>query len=283
MRRKAAEMLGGAGQVATLPGSSLSEASSPGFHLSANPGAAHLPNVQAPFLKRFLRRFGVEVKRTAFGLDPWLDFETLLKPAAQPVILDIGANLGQTSARLARMLPGARIWAFEPNAEIFPELVRNLAPFGNVTPINAALGAAEATASLKLTRVSMHASLLEYDRPGGADTILKETSVQVKTADEFAEKEKLARIHLLKTDTQGYELHVLNGAARLFRERRIQAVFVEVVFIEYYRKQAEFHEIYALLRGHGFYLSGFYNVVREGGLHMQWADALFLLPDATHG
>lgn len=228
-----------------------------------------------------MRRFGVELKRTAFGLDPWRDFETMLKPVVEPVILDIGANLGQTSRRLAKMLPKARIWAFEPNAEIFPTLIRNLQPFPNVTPMNSALGASEATGNLKLTRASMHASLLQYDRPGGADTILKEASVQIRTADQFAEKEQLECIHLLKTDTQGYELHVLNGAAGLFHERKIRAVFVEVMFIDYYREQAEFHEIYALLRSHGLYLSGFYNVVREGGLHMQWADALFLLPDSA--
>jgi FkbM family methyltransferase len=233
----------------------------------------------ATLLKRFLRGFGVELKRTAYGLDPWLDLEALLAPTREPTILDIGANLGQTTRQLAAISPGARIWAFEPNSEIFPELVRNVAGLPRVTPVNAALGAAEATASLKVTGASVNASLLAYNRPTGIDSVKKELSVSVKTLDDFAEKEHLANIHLLKTDTQGYDLQVLSGAARMFRERRIRAVFAEVLFTRFYQEQAEFHEIYALLHGHGLRLSGFYNIARETGLDIDWADALFVLPE----
>ncbi|HEY2343831.1 MAG TPA: FkbM family methyltransferase [Chthoniobacteraceae bacterium] len=231
----------------------------------------------SPF-KRFLRRFGVEIKRTAYGLDPWLDLAALLAPAKEPTILDIGANLGQTTRQLAEISPGARIWAFEPNGEIFPKLMQNVAGLPRVTPVNAALGSAEATASLKVTGATVNSSLLDYDRPTGIDSVKKELSVSVKTIDDFAEKENIARIDLLKTDTQGYDLHVLNGAARMFQERRIQAVFAEVMFTRFYREQAEFHEIYSLLYGHGLRLSGFYNVARETGFDIDWADALFVLP-----
>jgi len=235
----------------------------------------------ASLFKRFFRRFGIEIKRTAFGLDPWLDLKTLLEGAREPVILDIGANVGQTTRELAAILPRARIWAFEPNPEIFPQLVRNVGNLPRVTPVNAALGAAETTANLKITRVSVNASLLDYERTQGTDGVLREAVVQVKTVDDLAEKEGLRHIHLLKTDTQGYDSQVLKGAERMFRERRIQAVFVEVMFTRFYRQQTEFDEIYALLHGSGLYLSGFYNVAREHGRHIDWADALFIHPEFT--
>ncbi len=233
----------------------------------------------ASLLKRFFRRFGIEFKRTAYGLDPWLDMQTLFGETPEPVILDIGANVGQTTRQLAKLLPRARIWSFEPNAEIFPRLSKNVADLPRVTAINAALGAEEATANLKITGASVNASFLEYERTGGTDAVRKEIPVEVRTIDGFVEKEKIERVHLLKTDTQGYDAHVLKGAERMFRAGRIRAVYVEVNFTRFYKQQAEFHELYTQLRDYGLYLSGFYGVVRELGLAIDWADALFLNPE----
>jgi hypothetical protein len=83
----------------------------------------------------------------------------------------------------------------------------------------------------------------------------------------------------LKTDVQGYDLKVFEGAKDLFENNRIFAVFCEINFHKMYEKQSDFEEIYSFLRKYGFFLSGFYDAVREQGFHIHWVDALFVRPD----
>jgi hypothetical protein len=50
-----------------------------------------------------------------------------------PLILDIGANVGQFASTMAFLLPQARIFSFEPNPMAFELLMRNMRPHRHVT------------------------------------------------------------------------------------------------------------------------------------------------------
>ena len=66
-------------------------------------------------IKRQMRLLGIEVKHLDYGLDLWLDLQTIFTRRAPKTIIAVGANEGQTSLRLAKLFPEAHIWAFEPN------------------------------------------------------------------------------------------------------------------------------------------------------------------------
>ena len=92
-------------------------------------------------IKQLLRRFGIELKHLHYGLDLWLDLQTLFTNRPPSVILDVGANLGQTSLKLADMFPSARIWAFEPNPSTLDKLRSAVLNHPAITPVGLALGA----------------------------------------------------------------------------------------------------------------------------------------------
>jgi hypothetical protein len=51
--------------------------------------------------------------------------------------------------------------------------------------------------------------------------------VQVVRLDDWCEQANLQHVDLLKVDTEGFDLQVLQGAEGLFRQRRVRFVFVE--------------------------------------------------------
>jgi FkbM family methyltransferase len=58
---------------------------------------------------------------------------------APKVIIDAGANVGFSAIYFARRFPAAKIYALEPEQSNFDLLVKNVAPFPNVVPVNKAL------------------------------------------------------------------------------------------------------------------------------------------------
>jgi FkbM family methyltransferase len=229
--------------------------------------------------KRLLRPLGVEIKRFDFGLDPWADLEELFRGREPKVVFDAGANLGQTSLQLAKLFPGAKIHAFEPNPNIFPALRQNIAGHPNVTAHQLAFGPEQGRITLNICGSSLNSSVLNYSREDGKDRIVDKAEVAMETVDTFSAGLGIESIDLLKTDVQGYDLKVFQGAKGLLEKGRIHAAFCEVNFHKLYDGQCSFEEIYAFLKSHGFYLCGFYDTVREKGFHIHWADALFVQPD----
>jgi hypothetical protein len=51
--------------------------------------------------------------------------------------------------------------------------------------------------------------------------------VQITTIDDVCEAEGVDRIHVLKIDTEGYEMDVLSGAQRMLEEGRIETIQFE--------------------------------------------------------
>ena len=229
--------------------------------------------------KRLLRPLGVEIKRFDFGLDPWADLAELFRGREPKVVFDAGANLGQTSIQLAKLFPEAKVHAFEPNPNIFAELRHNISRYPQATAHQIAFGPQQGRIALNICGSSLNSSVLTYSREDGKDRIVEKVEVEMDTVDNFCAGHGIESIDLLKTDVQGYDLKVFQGAKESLAKSRIHAAFCEVNFHKLYDGQCSFEEIYAFLKSHGFFLCGFYDTVREKGFHIHWADALFVQPD----
>ncbi len=57
-----------------------------------------------------------------------------------PVIIEAGAHIGLDTYEMAKMWPGAKIFAFEPIPELFQKLVKTTSSFPNVKCFQMALG-----------------------------------------------------------------------------------------------------------------------------------------------
>ena len=75
------------------------------------------------------------------GLDPFADIRTHLPFLEVSTIFDVGANVGQSAKKFSRYFPNSEIYCFEPVAETYRELQRELGARFNVHTFQFALGA----------------------------------------------------------------------------------------------------------------------------------------------
>lgn len=228
------------------------------------------------------RKFGYDIQRAQpprFGDDPDYDLAEYLQDTPTPLVLDVGANKGQSVFRFKELLPRSVIHAFEPGPMAFGVLKSYAEGLENVTLVNAAVGSAEGTSVLLERESTVMSSIL---RPGEAapGTVLAETPVQTTTVDAYCAAHGISYVDLLKTDTQGYELEVLRGCSDLMAANRIRLVTMEVIFSEMYEGIPPFDEVYRFLVDRGFSLVTFYGMVIADRL-ASWSDCLFANPSFT--
>jgi FkbM family methyltransferase len=58
------------------------------------------------------------------------------------------------------------------------------------------------------------------------------SQVKLETMDDYTSLNQISYVDILKIDTQGFELEVLKGAARMMREHRIRLIYAELIFSE---------------------------------------------------
>jgi hypothetical protein len=104
--------------------------------------------------------------------------------------------------------------------------------------------------------------------------IAQTTNVSVVTLDAFADREGIDRIHVLKSDTQGYDFEVFKGAQGLMRAGRIQLIYYEVTVSAMYQGLPAYYEVFRFLAEQGFLPVSFYDQHYQNGL-LSWMDVLF--------
>ena len=199
-------------------------------------------------------------------------------PQWQPaVIFDVGANVGQTVARLRPLFPTAMIHAFEPVADTFAQLRANTAGDARVQCHRLALAERSGEAWIQLHGSSEHTSLAPGLR-GTAGTTGPDVKLTLSTAHEFCTQHGIRRIDLLKIDVEGFELPVLQGAWPLLAQGRIDYIVTEAGLMPGNPRFTPLPAVIDFLRPHGFWLVGVYE---QFGLRYtqgaEFCNALFAL------
>jgi FkbM family methyltransferase len=233
-------------------------------------------------LKNALARLGYSLHRLPPGIttgaDLTRDLGLVVGREGKRICIDAGANDGSTIRLIRAALTTPIIHAFEPNPTTFSRLESHHRHTPNVQLVNAGLGDSEGT--MALNTVANHAlnSFLPLTRRGRASLEVSDPAIEVKVPvhrlDDYASRNNLDQIDLLKIDTQGFELHVLRGADKLFSRDRIQAVMVELNFVELYAGQAAPVDVIKFLGDRGLKLVDFYEKCRHNPI-LAWCTALF--------
>jgi len=148
------------------------------------------------------------------------------------VIFDVGANEGDWSGPLLNTLSTSQVSSslelhmFEPVPDTLAILQRRLANAGNGVALHyhqLALSSAEGTELIYLLGASGINSLHPDSVSEGRSAI----SISMTTASQFCMTNAVSEIHLMKCDTEGHDMEVIQGAMPLLQHGRIKSLQFE--------------------------------------------------------
>lgn len=201
--------------------------------------------------KELARRLGVEVSRYrpfAARVVARLNEEDV------PLVIDVGASLGQYATGLRKQGYRGDIVSFEPVQQAFAGLTAAAAGDDRWTCHRIALGAVTEDARINVASNLASSSLLEMETGHRAAapwvSVVGSESVGVARLDDVLDDD--ARPCLLKVDVQGYEDRVLDGAPSTLE--RAVLLQCELSTAEFYAGQAPFRALIDRLDDAGFEL-----------------------------
>lgn len=173
-----------------------------------------------------------------------------------PLIIDIGANIGDYALMVRHAAPDARIICIEPHPKNIGVLIKRADLHAEI--IELAVG--DHTSVVDLFDYadddgSSHASLYREVFEEQHDRRAASHRVNVITLDQFCESNGITHIDLLKIDIEGHELAALKGAEKLLNKHAIEIIHFEFnemniisrVFMRDFRKVLIGYNLFRLL------------------------------------
>ena len=172
--------------------------------------------------QRILRtRLGPKIKvRSVFGPDFVVTHEMFYRDdynissiqfdCSEPVVIDVGANIGTFSLLVNCRNPRAKIFAYEPelsNYELTEENIRLNGVGHNIKCFSLAVAETEGNKTFYISTLE-YAHSLEMENIEGGD-FNKKITVNTTTIEQILKSNNLDRLDLLKLDIEGTEYAVL--------------------------------------------------------------------------
>jgi FkbM family methyltransferase len=182
------------------------------------------------------------------------------------IVVDVGANRGQSALRFRRAYPDARLYCIEPEEGAYAALTSTVAGWTSVSTFKLALSSRPGNATI-----------------AGRDTMarvtLGEGPVAVETLDRWSGSVGLDRIDFLKIDTEGHDLDVLRGGVKRLASGAVGIVEVEAGMNPDNAFHAPSREFFELLEPMGYRLFGVYSQTLEwptADAYLRRANLVFL-------
>lgn len=147
-----------------------------------------------------------------------------------PVIFDVGSNIGSYTIELRKLFPDSSIYAFEPNPHSFNILQKRLLHL-NIHNYNIGLSSEPQNFTIYYPEGNLdseHTSI--YKEALLNDLKYKDVSkknIQGTTIDKFCKDNGIETIDFLKIDVEGHEFDVIKGAKNYIYDKRIKIIQFE--------------------------------------------------------
>ena len=160
-------------------------------------------------------------------------------------IIDVGAHKGEFAENALKIRSIEKIIAFEPQKKIFEILKNKFADNKIITLNNYALSGKVEKKIMKINKMSATSTLNQEINDDSLyfkfksfllhqkNSIISEEEINATTLDIFFKDTTFDQSTLLKIDTEGYELHVLNGSNKKINE--VKFVLIENQFSNMYK------------------------------------------------
>lgn len=191
-----------------------------------------------------------------------------------PVIFDIGSNIGTWTLLAKAIFPQAAIHAFEPLKQHALSFKKNCHSLNNVHLHEYCAGNENSTGIINVSSFSDSSSLLEATPLEYEYYNIKkigEEKVAIKRLEDLINENALPLPDIIKLDVQGFELEALKGMGPLLTD--VKYIICEVSFKKIYQNQALFLEIANYLEGFNLHIMAFGNAT--AGTELTQIDALF--------
>lgn len=205
-------------------------------------------------IKAFFNFFGTEITRFPKSVSnmKWLKKNNIKK------VVDIGANQGQFTNKILKILPGSKIFCFEPLPDEFNDLKRTFKNHPDISLLNYALGNKVGKTIFQKNKFSPSSSVLEMSENHEVNFPFTTDSLQIEVPmerlDNFLNLIDPDDKTLIKIDVQGYESEVISGGKEVLNKSKV--VLIETSFVELYKGQKLFEDIYRCLNAMGYKYKG---------------------------
>jgi FkbM family methyltransferase len=177
--------------------------------------------------------FDIETSKTLSAIEEEFNSDLMevnkLNFSENPVIIDIGANVGIVSFYFAKKYPNAKIFAYEPHPLNFQNLVKGIEVnnITNIYPFNLAV----------FSESDMDVKIFLHENNTSASSVFRFLSsdpfVEVKTIslEDIIKQNNISYIDFLKIDCEGAEFDILENTDMFYHEN----IPIKNMFIEFHR------------------------------------------------
>ncbi|MFA5991004.1 MAG: FkbM family methyltransferase [Candidatus Doudnabacteria bacterium] len=178
-----------------------------------------------------------------------------LKKSQQPIFIDIGANIGFISLAVFSKVPQTKIFAFEPG--IHQNKMLDITILANGLQNNIILSKQAVSNTTGATVFQIHKNEAESVGDGLIDTRrggeTSSVSVPVIRLDDWWISQKQIGVSVIKIDTEGAELYILQGAEKMIKACK-PIIYLEISLLNLKSYPYTAHDILEWLVSHNYYL-----------------------------
>ena len=221
------------------------------------------------FIQKILLKFNykiINLKKDKSNIDQFIN---KLIEIENPIIFDVGANVGQSVKIYKQIFPNSIIHCFEPDKNAYKILFKNYSNNEKVKLNSFGLGKKNdylefnsyiETGKSSFYSLNLDTEFIKYksdvwgvDQKEYLDSTYHK---EIKTIDNYCEQNDIKKIDFLKIDTQGYEENVINGANHMIKNNLIDVIQLELIFSSIYEKSFNIYDIEKILIPNGYRLFG---------------------------
>jgi len=168
-------------------------------------------------------------------------------------IFDVGANVGSYTEISRSTIPDSTIHSFEIVPYTYEKLEQNLADMERVITNNFGLSNEK-----KMINMNYNPENSSEAREVSSLYQLKDVvSCETRTGDSYVAENNIEKIDLLKIDTEGHEISVLEGFQQTFQDKKVRMIQFEYG-TTWIAPSRFLHEAYAILEPAGFVIGRLY-------------------------
>jgi FkbM family methyltransferase len=228
------------------------------------------------FIKKIFAHINIDIK---FKRN--LSFDEIYKKyiKTDPIIIDVGANEGQSIKRFNLIFDNCIVHSFEPITKCFNQMIKDF-PGKRFIKNNYALSDKNKNKEFFINLSSVTSSFnrinKNYDENNEKNKIKNSIKVKTITLDAYINFNKIKKIDILKIDTQGHELSVLKGAKKSLKKNMINFIEVEIILCDYYIKKIKLYEIDHIMDKNNYELFDLSGIYYSKKNKIKWFDMLYI-------